>query len=102
MLHALACAQIERHIGPARVVDVGFQRYKRFRHAVGWHVFFSQVAHGSNAFYGATFVLPPNGVAFDVYIGHGAKRAQHLQFFVSYVVGLQRNGRLHSHNTEQL
>ena len=100
--HAFAGAQKNRHVGPAPVVDVGFEGHKGFGVAVGWDVVFLQITFGRLAARGARAVLTAHGVAGQIGHRHRTQRAQDLEFFVAYRVGVERDGGLHGHDAQQL
>ena len=81
---------------------MGLEGHKGFGAAVGRNVVFLQVANGGIALAGSGAVLAAHGVAGHVGHAHGAQRAQHLELFVAHGIGVERNGRLHGHDAQQL
>jgi hypothetical protein len=100
--HALAGAQVERHLGPAPGVDEGAQGDEGFGLAVGRDVLFFVVARHFLVAADAAAVLAAHRVARDVGQAEAAQRAQHLQLFVAHGVRRQRGRRLHRDDAQQL
>ncbi len=101
-LQPLAGAQEERHVRPAPVVDVRAQRDEGFRAAVRRHVVLLEIALDRLAVDRAGRVLAAHRVARDVRQRHRPQRAQHLQLLVAYRIRVERHGRLHRDDAQQL
>ncbi|EFF48542.1 hypothetical protein XAUC_10850 [Xanthomonas citri pv. aurantifolii str. ICPB 10535] len=94
----LAGAQVERHAGPAPVIDMrgdgdkGFH-VAAFRRVVGLRRLAVNAAGG---------VAAAHAVVRGVLGGHRAQGAQHLDLLIADAVGFQRGGRLHCYQAQQL
>ena len=99
---ALAGADVERHIGPAPVVDENLQRGVGVDVRIGIDVHFLAIRDRLLAEDRAIGVLAANGGIGLVAARELAKRAQHFHLFVAHGVGFERDRRLHADQRDEL
>ncbi len=102
LLQALARTQEERHVRPAPVVDMRPDCHERLGTALRRHVVLFQISLDRLAADRARTVLATHGIAGDIRDCHLAQRTQHLQFFIAHGIRIERHGRLHGHDAQQL
>ncbi len=100
--HALAGADVERHAGPAPVVDFGAQCDKGFGAAVGVHPALVAVAGHRLPIHRAGAVLAAHHMLAQGLGRPAPQGAQHLEFFVADGVGMGVDGGFHGDGAQQL
>src|ERR1700687_1923755 len=101
-LEALAGAEIERHAGPAPVVNLQLHGDEGFGVGVWRDVGLAAIAHDWNSVDSAGTVLPANHAGEHVF---GTERLDGMQDFgllVAHFVGVEGDGRLHCGHGEEL
>ena len=102
LCHALAGAQIERHVAPSPVVDVQAQRRIGLRHAVGGDAGFLEVSGHAHAIDVAARVLCPVCLRIHRRRVDRADRFEHLDLLVAQFVCVHGHRWLHRDQRHQL
>jgi len=100
--HALAGAQVERHAGPAPIVDHHLQRHVGFGLALRRDVGLLAVTGQLLAPLLAGTVLATHGVLQGHFCRPWADGTDHFGLFTAYRIGAERGRRLHGHHRQQL
>ena len=99
---AFAGAHVERHVGPAPVVDMQLQRSESLGGGSGRDMRLVAVAgHGFTAQHAGT-VLPAHRIAQQGFLLRSAHRPQHLHLFVADFLVAERRRWLHRNEAQHL
>ena len=93
---------VNRHIGPAPVVNEQAQCHESFCLGIRLHVWFLTITGNRLAIDRALGVLATHNVRSDFTLRETAKRSDHFYFFVTDTIGAQVHRRLHCDKTKKL
>ena len=93
--HALAGAQIKRHVSPTPIIDIKFDRRIGFRRACFGNAFFFQITGDIFIAQPSATVLGAVSMSMDGILGYGANGFKYLDFFVTNGLRIQIGRRFH-------
>src|ERR1035441_2649184 len=100
--HTLACAQVERDVGPPPVVDQQLHRDKSLSPRIGRNIGFRAVGRDSLAVFGSVAVLAAYAAAEHLFVAHGLDRVQNLGLLIAYRIRVERDRRFHGREANEL
>src|SRR3954469_21841951 len=93
---------IERHILPAPVVYIELNCSKGLYRRIGIYILLFTIAIYLLTFHPSFAVLTTYGILVCFVFVDLPDGIQHIYLFISYLVGIKRYRRLHSHHAQQL